>query len=92
MPHYSDEQARAVFNRDKDEVSAYYQRLAEQQRPVVERAIANLTGQPQAEATGSSDVPDTTADEDDEPENLPPEVSSGEVSEGGFPGDPAPEA
>lgn len=93
MPHYSDEQARAVFNRDKDEVSAYYQRLAEQQRPLVERAIANLTGQAPAEATGSSDVSDTTADEDDdEPEYLPPEVSAGEVSEDTLPGDPAPEA
>lgn len=92
MPHYSDEQARAVFDRDRDEVSAYYQRLAEQQRPIVERAIENLTGQAPAEATGSSDVSDTAADEDDEPEDLSPEVSAGDVSEDTLPGEPAPEA
>lgn len=49
MPTYSDEEARAVFDRDMAEVYAHYQRMAEKQRPAVERAIANLTGQPQAD-------------------------------------------
>ena len=75
-----------------DEVRAYYQRLAEQQRPIVERAIENLTGQAPAD-TGTSKVRDTTAyEDDDEPDDLPPEVSAGDVSEDTLPGEPASEA
>lgn len=41
---YTDEQAREVMARPIDEIRDHYRWLAEQQRPVVERAIRNLTG------------------------------------------------
>lgn len=44
MPHYSEQDAQRVFNRDMGEVYAYYERLAEQQRPAVQRAIETLRG------------------------------------------------
>lgn len=70
MPHYTDEQASAVFARDRDEVFAYYQRLAEQQRPAVARAIANLTGtEPAAGSTAEAADP-AAAEGDDSDEDL----------------------
>lgn len=44
MPHYSQQDADRVFDRSMDEVHAYYRRLAEQQRPRTEQAIASLRG------------------------------------------------
>jgi hypothetical protein len=92
MPHYSDEQAHAIFNQDMSEVWPYYRDLAERQRPTVERAIENLTGQAPAGDTGTGTLPDTAADDGDELEDLPPEISAEDPSEGALPGDPAPEA
>lgn len=53
MPTYSDEEARAVFDRDMVEVYAHYKRMPENQRPAVERPIANLTGQPRTDDAGT---------------------------------------
>lgn len=88
MPDYSDERARAVFDRDMDEVYAYYQRLAGQQRPAVERAIENLTGHAPADDTGTGERPAAAGEEsDDKPQDLA-ELSA----EDALPSDPPQEA
>lgn len=77
MPQYSDDQAQAVFSRAMDDVYAYYHRLAQQQRPAVERAIASLTGQEPVASSPTSPEPDEVADDadtnDDAAEGDPPE-------------------
>lgn len=65
MPHYTDEQARASEDRPREEVHAYYRRLAEQNRPAVERAIENLTGRAPVERTDVDEPPDIAAEGDD---------------------------
>lgn len=65
MPQYSDEQAQAVFSRNMDDVYTYYHRLAQQQRPAVERAIASLTGQQPVASSPTSPEPDEIADDTD---------------------------
>jgi hypothetical protein len=91
MPHYTDEQARAVFDQDMSEVSTYYQRLAEQQRPAVGRAIENLTGQAPSGATDTGTLADTAAGEADDEPLEDSSVESEDASEDTLPGDPPPD-
>lgn len=51
MPHYTHEQPRAVMIQTMDHACAYYRCFTEQNRPAVERAIENLTGQSPADDT-----------------------------------------
>lgn len=81
MPQYTDEQVRESQDRPMSEVRAYYENLAQQRRPAVERAITTLTGQePTISVVEESDV-----DLDDEPEPAP------EVDDEPTAGEPEPE-
>lgn len=85
MPQYTDEQAREQ-ERPMSEVYAYYEDLAQQRRPIVERAIATLTGQePPTTSVATPTTEESDVDLDDEPEPAP------EVDDEPTAGDPEPE-
>lgn len=82
MPQYTDEQARESQERPVSEIYAYYENLAQQRRPAVERAIATLTGQKPATPAATPTIEES--DLDDEPEPAP------EVDDEPTAGDPEP--
>lgn len=73
MPQYSEDAARQVFNRDMSEVLHYYRNLAAQQRPVVEQAIASLTGCAPVSASSAPAAQDDENQVDDEADPAPSE-------------------
>lgn len=65
MAHYSDEDARRVFNRDMSAVHAAYAEQARQQRPARERARDALLGQ---QGTPEHEAAAPVVDEDPDPD------------------------